>query len=249
MPTLQFLKLSTNPRNRFACVDKPPRLRPGAGYLWVPEKEYRWRPIEPVYKYLKVINQGHRLLNKICSILLLDNDTFQKEKPDSHLEFLDSLEFWIGWPRRRPASLPRLCPVRARCLPQPSRPSSVHTPYKRPPLDSSHGPGVAHTRGMVPCLGGWAQRRHLCVSGSGLGPLGQGIRGILGTQCGLKGEHRSVWTCLIGPTDSSSFKEHWGWRRARGRPLQCMAQSRGLSGLGLREIQPTLGQTRPGVSG
>lgn len=39
------------------------------------------------------------------------------------------------------------------------------------------------------------------MPGSGLGPLGQGIWGILGTQRGLKGKHRPVCTWLLGPTD------------------------------------------------
>lgn len=85
-------------------------LQPRAGYSWVPEPEYRWRPKEPAYKYLNAMNQGHRLLNKICSILLFDSDTFQKEI----LESLDSWQFGIGWPSGRPTSLLQLpCPVRA----------------------------------------------------------------------------------------------------------------------------------------
>lgn len=56
-------------------------------------------------KYLKAIHQANRPINyfKNCSIFLFDNDTFQNEKPDSDLEFLDPLEFCIGmwWPRWR----------------------------------------------------------------------------------------------------------------------------------------------------
>lgn len=47
-------------------------------------------------KYLKVINQANRLLNKIYSIFLFDNDTFQNEKPYSTVAFLGSLEFGTG---------------------------------------------------------------------------------------------------------------------------------------------------------
>lgn len=143
--------------NWSACVGKPPRLQPRAGYLWVPEREYRWRPIYPTYKYLKVINQVHRSLNKICSIFLFDNDTFQNEKPDSNLGFLDSLAFCTGlWCKSRgPPSLPVLCTVRGLRLSQPSHPSSVHTAHKQPPLDLSLRPGTALTKSRVLPLGGW----------------------------------------------------------------------------------------------
>lgn len=84
-------------------------------------------------KYLKVTNQGNRLLNKIYSIFLLDNETFQKEKLDSNLEFLDSLEFCIGmWqPQGRRGASPAPFPTTALLceglgLSQVSRPSCPH---------------------------------------------------------------------------------------------------------------------------
>ena len=95
------------------------------------------------------------MLNKICSIFLFDNDTFQNEKPDSNLEVLDSLEFCIGlwWSSRRLSfSLPVFWTGRGLGLSQASHLSSVHTTYKQPPLDFSLRPEMALIKGMVPLL-------------------------------------------------------------------------------------------------
>lgn len=95
---------------------------------------------------------------------------------------------------------------------------SPHIPalstLKQPPLHLSDW-----RRGSS--MGGWTQRNEPCSPGSDLGPAGQGILGVLGTQR----EHRSERTHLTGPTDSSFFRELWGWRRIRGAS-RVMAQSK-----------------------
>lgn len=124
-----------------------PRLQPAAGYLWVLELEDKWRTRYHMSKYLKVINQANRLLNKIYSIFLFDNDTFQNEKPYSTVAFLGSLGFgtamWSPGGRRGNHSVPITA---LPCV----YPSSVHAPYKQPPLNLSLGPRGGSHQGCGP---------------------------------------------------------------------------------------------------
>lgn len=172
---LQLLKLSTNLTDWFACVGKPPGLQPGAGYLWVPKPEYRWTPRYPTYKYLKVINQVHRLLNKICSIFLFDNGTFQNEKPGSKFRILGFLRDLHRAPVAKQeaaffsaSSLHRERPMLIPALTLQLYPHPLISPSDLAWLSPKAWCSPPTPRRMGP--------------GSGLEPLGQGIWGILGIQ-------------------------------------------------------------------